>query len=264
MAQITAALVKELREATSLGMMDCKKALDATDGDMEAAQALLREKFKTKLEARSARSTTEGLVRIQIADDAKSGAMVEIQCETDFCSRNDEFRAMADRQIAMAFVAPTGPIEATAEMTADVQAAFAKIGENMSYARGIKLEAAQIGSYLHHNEKVGVLVALDGEVDEEVVQGLCQHIAFSNPLAILPEDVDPELVAKEKEFALKEAIDSGKPAEIAEKMVAGKMRKFLSQNALMEQNYVKDEKQTIKGMLGGKVVTAFARYAVGE
>ena len=109
-----------------------------------------------------------------------------------------------------------------------------------------------------------MIVALDGEVDADVMSGLCQHIAFSNPLAITSDDVPAELIAKEREYALKEAVDSGKPQEIAEEMVEGKMRKFLSQNALMEQPFVKDDKQSIKQMLGGKVVVAFARYSVGE
>jgi len=262
MPAITAAMVKELREATSLGMMDCKKALDECDGDMQAAQDYLREKFKTKMETRSARATSEGLVRIKMS--ATTATMVEIQCETDFCSLNDDFRAMADKELEMADALAVGEITPTEEMTTLVQDCFAKIGENMSFAKGVKIEGAQVGSYLHHNEKVGVTVALDGEVSEEVMSGLCQHIAFSNPLAITSDDVPAELVAKEREYAMKEAVDSGKPEEIAMKMVEGKMRKFLSQNALMEQPFVKDDKQSIKQMLGGKVVVAFARYSVGE
>ena len=144
-----------------------------------------------------------------------------------------------------------------------VQAALAKIGENMSYARGVKIEAPRVGAYLHHNKKVGVLVGVDGEVSDETLNDLCMHIAFTDPMGIRPEDIPAALVEKEKEFARQEAIDSGKPPEIAEKMVQGKMRKFLAERALLEQDFVRDDKKKVKDVLGGLKVKAFARFAVG-
>jgi len=163
----------------------------------------------------------------------------------------------------LAAAAPAGRVEATDAMTQAVQATLAKIGENMSYARGVKIAAPAIGTYLHHNRKVGVVVGLDQAVDDETLSGLCMHIAFADPMGIRPEDVPAELVEKEKAFARQEAIDSGKPAEIAEKMVAGKIRKFLAERALLEQAYVRDDKKHVKDILGGATVTAFARFAVG-
>ncbi len=261
---ITAAMVKELREATGLGMMDCKKALDETGGDIAAAQDMLRAKGLTTAEKKAGRATKEGRVGIKLADDKTSAAIVEVQCETDFCSRNDEFVGMVADLTDLAYQANDGEVAADETITTRMQASLAKIGENMSYARGQKISAAKIGTYLHHNNKVGVIVGVDGEVADETLSDLCMHIAFANPMGITTDDVPAELVAKEREIAKAQAIESGKPAEIAEKMVDGKMRKYLAANALMEQPFVKDDKKTIKEILAGQTVTAFARYAVGE
>ena len=263
MAAITAALVKELREATGLGMMDCKRALDETDGDIQAAQDMLRTKGLTTAEKKAGRATKEGLVGIKVADDGSAAAMIEIQCETDFCARNDEFKAMASDVLEMAFAAETGTIEPNDEINTRLQAALAKIGENMSYARGVKIAAPQIGQYLHHNGKVGVLVGLDGDLPCETVADLCMHIAFADPMGITADDVPADIVEKEKEIAKQQAIESGKPAEIAEMMVAGKIKKFLAARALLEQPFVKDDKKQVKDILGEVTVTAFARFAVG-
>ena len=261
---ITAAMVKELREATGLGMMDCKKALDETDGDIAAAQDMLRAKGLTTAEKKAGRATKEGRVGIKLADDKTSAAIVEVQCETDFCSRNDEFVDMVGDLTDLVYRASDGEVPADETITTRLQDALAKIGENMSYARGQKISAAKIGTYLHHNNKVGVVVGVDGEVADETLSDLCMHIAFANPMGITTDDIPADLVAKEREIAKAQAIESGKPAEIAEKMVDGKMRKYLAANALMEQPFVKDDKKTVKEILAGQTVTAFVRYAVGE
>ena len=261
MAEITAAMVKALRDETGRGMMECKKALQEADGDVEAARDLLRKKGLVKAEKRAERTTGEGLIAIKLLDG--SAVMIQATCETDFCARNDEFQAMVDRLVELAAEAPAGPIEANDTMRDAVQAVQAKTGENMAYGRGVKIQAPRIGTYLHHNRKVGVIVGLDGEIDEETLSGVCMHIAFANPVAITPEDVPADLVEKEKKFATQEAIDSGKPPQIAEKIVAGKMRKFLAERALLEQDYVRDDKKKVKEILGGATVTAFARFAVG-
>ena len=261
MAEITAAMVKALRDETGQGMMECKKALQEAGGDGEAAKDLLRKKGLVKAEKKSGRATSEGLIAIRTFDGG--AVMVEARCETDFCARNDEFQAMLAKLVDMAADAPAGPIAATDAMNDAVQATLTKVGENMSYGRGVKIEAPRIGTYLHHNNKVGVVVGVDGEVSDETLADLCMHIAFSDPLAIAPEDVPAEMVEKEKAFATQQAIDSGKPAEIAEKMVAGKLRKFLAANALLEQPFVRDEKKQVKELLAGATVTAFARFAVG-
>ena len=241
MAEITAAMVKTLREQTSQGMMECKKALQEANGDVEAARDILRKKGLVKAEKKADRATSEGLIGIRKLDGA--AVMVEARCETDFCARNDEFQAMLAKLVD--------------------QAALAKISENMSFARGIKIAAPRIGTYLHHNKKVGVVVGVEGEISDETLSDLCMHIAFADPMGINSADVPAELVEKERRFAREEAIASGKPAEIAEKMVEGKIRKFLADRALVEQLFIRDDKKKVKDILGKAKVVAFARYAVG-
>ena len=261
MAEITAAMVKALRDDTGQGMMECKKALQETDGDVQAAKDLLRKKGLVKAETKADRATSEGLIAVKALDGA--AVMVEARCETDFCARNEEFQAMVGKLADLAADAPAGEVAATDAMEQAVQDAFAKIGENMSYGRGIKIEAARIGTYLHHNKKVGVLIGVDGEVTDETLTDLCMHIAFTNPMGIGPDDIPADVLEKERNFARQQAIDSGKPAEIAEKIVEGKMRKFLAGNALLEQPFVRDDKKKVKDLLGGATIAAFARFAVG-
>lgn len=261
MAEITTALIKALREETNQGMMECKKALTETNGDVEAAKDLLRKKGLVKAGEKATRVIKEGLIGMKVLPGA--AVMVEVRCESDFCARNDVFGAMVTKVVELAAAAPAGPIAATPAMEAAVQEAFAKIGENMSYARGVKIVAPRIGSYLHHNKKVGVLVGLEGEVTDQTLNDLCMHIAFADPVAIRPEDVPAELVEKERAFAAEEAAASGKPAEIVAKMVEGKVRKFLASNALLEQPFVRDEKMKVSQIVGKAKVVAFARFAVG-
>ncbi len=263
MAQITAAMVKALREETSQGMMECKKALEEAQGDMQAAKDLLRKKGLVTAEKKADRATSEGLIGMAMAGDKKAAAMVEVRCETDFCARNDVFSSMVAKVADLAMAEPAGQVAATSQIKDAVQGALAKIGENMSFARGVKIAASRIGAYLHHNKKVGVLVGIEGEIADEVLADLCMHIAFSNPLAIDPSGVPAELVEKERKFAAEQAAESGKPANIVEKMVTGKVNKFLADNALIEQPFVKDDKKKVKDILGKAKVTAFARFAVG-
>ncbi len=262
MAEVTAAQVKALRDETGLGMMDCKKALEEAGGDIGSARDLLRKKGLTTAQKKAGRPTKEGLVAI-FEEDTTAAAMVEIQCETDFCSRNEEFRNMVADIVRMAYSHGDGPVEPTDEMTQRLEETLGKTGENMSYARGVKISAGKIGKYIHHNGKVGVLVGIDGQIDDEVLNDLCMHIAFADPMGISPDDIPADLVEKEKEIAKQQAIDSGKPPEIAEKMVMGKIRKFLAERALLEQQFVKDDKKKIKEILGGATITSFARFAVG-
>ena len=262
MADITASMVKALREETSQGMMECKKALTECNGDMEAAKDLLRQKGLVKAEKKAERETSEGLVRIHVSDDSSVATIVEVKCETDFCSRNDEFQTMADAVLALAMEADAGDIVASDAMTTLVHDCFGKIGENMSFGRGMKLAGAKVGHYLHHDNKTGVIVAVDKDVDADMLRKVSQHIAFSDPLGIVEADLPAELMEKEAAFAKQEAIDSGKNEEIAEKMVVGKMRKFVAQHALMEQAFVHDDKKSVREILGGATVTGFARFAL--
>ena len=269
MAEITAAAVMALREETGLGMMACKKALQEANGDVEVARTELRKKGAQVQVAKAGRTTKEGLVGIKVSADRKTGAMVEVRCETDFCARNDEFVGMVNAVLGMAYDAPAGNIEATAAMTARLQETLAKIGENMSYGRGVKMQAGKIGSYLHFNNKVGVMIGVEGELSDEVIMDICMHAAFADPMGVTPDDIPADVVAKEKEFAINQAMESGKPKEIAEKMVAGKIRKFLEERALTEQLIAREDKygkKQVKELLGAAKITAFvlgARNADG-
>jgi elongation factor Ts len=264
MAEVTASMVKALRELTGQGMMECKKALQEANGDVEGARDILRKKGLATAEQKAGRATKEGLIGIRVSDDGTSAAMVEVQCETDFCARNEVFRATVNSVAALAASAEQdGEVSATEGISAAVQDALAKIGENMAYARGVKLSAPRVGSYLHHNGKVGVIVGVDGELDEETLANLCMHVAFADPMGVTRDDIPADLVEREKAIAHDQATQSGKPPQIAEKIVTGKVNKFLAANALLEQPYVRDDKKKVKDVLGGAKVTAFARYAVG-
>jgi elongation factor Ts len=264
MAEITAAMVKALREDTGQGMMECKKALGETNGDVQAAKDLLRARGLLKAEKKSARAASEGLIEIIVSPDNKAGTMVEVNCETDFCARNDVFRAMVAEVAKKAAAGAAGEVPASDAITAAVQQAFNKIGENMRFVRGIKLSGEQVGGYKHHNSKVGVLVALKGTVSPTLLSELCMHIAFHRPMGIRAEDIPAEVIEHEKAVAKAAAIEQGKPEAIAEKMVVGKVRKFCEENCLMEQKFIKDEEKTVKQVLGEAQVVAFARYELGE
>ncbi len=265
MAEITASMVKDLRRETGLGMMDCKKALQESDGDFDAARDLLRKKGLATAEKKAARPTSEGLIGIATAQTggAASAAMVEIRCETDFCARNDEFKQMVEWLADKALQLEAGQIEPTDEMNEQLQATLAKIGENMSFARGVKIEAPHVGTYVHHDGKVGVVVGIDGEVTERTLSDLCMHIAFADPVGITTDDVPADLVEKERAIASEQAAESGKPPEIVEKIVTGKVNKFLAENALLEQPFVRDDKKQIKEVIGDAKIVSFARFAVG-
>ncbi len=262
MAEITATQVKALRDMTGQGMMECKKALTEVAGDIDAAVNLLRKRGLAQAEKKAVRKATEGLVTVH-AQDGKA-AMVEVVCETDFCARNEVFQSMVQKIAELAGAAGDGPVEATDEINQAVQECFNTIGENMRYSRGVNISAATVGHYIHHNSKVGVLVGVEGEIAPETLSDLCMHIAFSDPLGLSVDDVPADVVEREKLLASEQAAESGKPPQVVEKIVTGKVSKFLAANALLEQPFVKDEKKKVKDVLGSAKVTAFARFVVGE
>ncbi|KPK82782.1 MAG: hypothetical protein AMJ81_09220 [Phycisphaerae bacterium SM23_33] len=262
MAEITAAKVKALRERTGQGMMECKKALVETEGDMDAAVELLRKRGLAAAEKKAGREAKEGLVAVCRSDGG--AAMVEVVCETDFCARNEEFQKMVEVVASLAAAAPEGPVEATKEISQVVQACFNKIGENMRYSRGVKISAPTVGHYLHHNRKVGVVVGLEGEIAPETLNELCMHIAFADPMAITLDEIPAEVVERERRIAAEQAAEAGKPPQVVEKIVQGKVRKFLTTQALLEQAFVKDEKKKVKEILGQAKVKTFARFAIGQ
>ncbi|NND60676.1 MAG: elongation factor Ts [Gammaproteobacteria bacterium] len=269
---ITAAMVKELRERTGAGMMDCKKALTETGGDIDAAVDLMRKSGAAKADKKASRVAAEGVVIIE--RDNNRAAIVEVNCETDFVAGGDDFRDFASA-VAQAVLANAPDNDgALADIALDSgknldetrRELIAKIGENIQVRRfGVLESKGPLGTYVHGNDKIGVLVALDGG-DEDLARDVAMHIAWSNPSCLRPEDVPAELVAKEKEILVEQARGEGKPDNIIEKMVGGRLNKFLNEVSLLGQAFVKDPKVNVGKLLGaaGSVVDGYLRFEVGE
>jgi elongation factor Ts len=270
---ITAAMVKELREITSAGMMDCKKALAETDGDMDAAIEFLRKKGMAGADKKAGRVAAEGVIAIAISDDKKTAAIAEVNCETDFVAKGDEFKGFADEIAGIALANKTTDIDAI--MNASMASGksvdetrrelIAKIGENMGVRRIEIIETnGEVGKY-QHGEKIGVAVAMEGG-DETLIRDVAMHVAASKPQAVSADDLDAEIVEKERKFQIEQAQESGKPMEIIEKMIEGRMRKYLQEITLLGQNFVKDPDQTVEKLLkaNSASVSTFVRLEVGE
>jgi elongation factor Ts len=271
---ISAALVKELRERTSAGMMECKKALVETNGDIESAVEYLRKAGMAKADKKADRTAAEGLIVIETAGDAKKAAMVEVNCETDFVAKDDNFQKFA-KEVA-AIVLNNTPADLDALLATKMQSGdsvqdtikglIAKIGENMSVRRFVIMEssAGTIGSY-SHGSRIGVLVDIEGG-DAELAKDIAMHVAASKPECVSAEQVPGELIDKEKEIFSAQAAESGKPADIIEKMVTGRINKFLKEITLLGQPFVKDPDTTVEKLLKSKSanVVAFSRFEVGE
>ena len=271
MAAITASMVAELRAKTDAPMMECKKALTEADGDMAKAEELLRVKLGNKASKAATRVTAEGLIGLYISDDGKKGALLEVNCETDFVAKNDDFIGFV-AQVAQ-LVAEKNPADVAAlselplaEGTVEsVRAALVgKIGENMSIRRFQRFETAnKLASYVHGG-RIGVLVEFSGA--DEVGKDLAMHIAATKPQALDADGVPAELIATERSVAEQKAAESGKPAEIVAKMVEGSVQKFLKEVTLLSQPFVKNDKQSVAQMLKeqGADIQRFALYVVGE
>jgi elongation factor Ts len=266
---ITASMVKELREITGLGMMDCKRALTESDGNMDAAIETLRKSSALKASKKADRTASEGLLGLRVADDGSYGVLVEVNIETDFAARNDKFIAFVARVRDLAFERRTSDV---AKLLADGLGAEREtlvqgIGENISVRRIALLEApgGRIASYLHADNRKGALVALVGG-DEELGRDLAMHVTAINPMVVAGSDLSPDVVAKEREIFTAQAQDSGKPADIIAKMVEGRVRKFLAEVSLLDQPFVKDADVRIGQLLTQKKArcTGFVRFEVGE
>jgi elongation factor Ts len=261
MAEISAGLVKELRELTGLGMMECKKALSEAGGDLRKAEELLRIKSGAKASKAATRVAAEGVIGAHVSADGRTGALVELNCETDFVTKNEEFVAFA-RELAEA-AAAGGDLSSPA-LEQRRQALVQKIGENMTVRRSKRLQAkGKLALYLH-GTKIGVLVDYEGP--EEVGKDVAMHIAFAKPQHLTKAEVPADVVSREREIQLARAKESGKPPEIAAKMVEGSLNKFLGEITLMGQPFVKDDKQSVEKMLAAKKakVNAYAFFVVGE
>jgi elongation factor Ts len=270
MAEITAAAVKELRERTGLGMMECKKALVESNGDLELAIENMRKAGSMKAAKKASRTAAEGLVMTKVADDGSYGMMIEVNSETDFAARDENFSSFVSSVLDQAFDARETDVAKLLEngVEAQRQALVQKIGENITVRRLTALgeEPGQlIGSYVHSNNKIAVLVALAGG-SEDVAKDVAMHVAATNPLVANPEDVPADVLKKEGEIYTAQAAESGKPADIVEKMVSGRLRKYIEEVSLTEQAFVKDPDIKIGKLVkdAGGTVTDFVRYMVGE
>ncbi|MDE3012161.1 MAG: elongation factor Ts [Pseudomonadota bacterium] len=273
MAEITAGMVKELRELTGLGMMECKKALAEADGDLKAAEDLLRIRSGAKASKAAGRVAAEGVVAAFVSADGKTGALVEVNCETDFVGKNEDFVGFA-KGIAQA-VASTGITDVAALADTGLpaggtiedarKALVMKLGENMSVRRAVRVQTAGVLATYLHGARIGVLIDLEGG-DEALGKDLAMHIAASKPLCVSSEQVDPALLARERDIYTAQAAESGKPADIVAKMVDGRIAKYLAEVTLLGQDFVKDPEQKVEKLLKsrGAKVNAFHMFIVGE
>lgn len=272
MGNITASMVKELRDRTGLGMMDCKKALSEADGDMDKAIDDLRKASGVKAAKKASRVAAEGVVLTKIAEDGNYGVIVEVNSETDFAARDNNFLDFAQQALELAYANNeadvAGLLDAGLEDTRS--ALVQKIGENCNLRRIERMQftdesAGIVESYVHSNNRIAVLISVIGG-DEALARDVAMHIAAVNPLVIKAEDVPEEEIAKETEIYSAQARESGKPEEIIEKMISGRLRKFVAEVSLLEQPFVKDPDVTVGKLLkdADASVVAFVRFEVGE
>lgn len=264
---ISAKEVMSLRNKTGLAMMECKKALTEAGGDVEKAEDLLRKKLKGKMETKTDRVAGEG--RIGIAVDGDKAAIIELKAETDFTAKNENFIKATDELAALALA--SGSPEPSAEMNAIIDNLRITTGENISIGRIETLSGGEgstvYGQYVHHDGKTGVLIQAQGELADDTARQIAMHVAAAmpRPLGLSADDIPTDLVEKEKKFRIEQAIESGKPESIAEKIVEGGMRKFFEEVALLEQDFIMDTSKKIKELVGsGGSLSSFKRWQVGE
>jgi elongation factor Ts len=272
MAEITASMVKELRERTDAPMMDCKKALSEADGDMDRAEEILRVRFGNKASKAAGRVAAEGTVGVSISADGKTGAMIEVNSETDFCAKNDDFLAYVRELAVVVEKSNPADIDAVAALPMNGSTAedvrtqlVGKIGENITPRRFVRLSAqGKLASYVH-GSKIGVIVDVVGG-DDTLGKDIAMHIAAAKPKSLDASGVDAALIEAERRVAIEKAKEAGKPDAMLEKIADGTVQKFLKEVTLLSQNFVKDDKVTIEQLLKSKgaSVASFTMYTVGE
>lgn len=267
MAAITAAQVKELRERTGLGMMECKKALVEAEGDIERAIDDLRKSSGLKAAKKAGRTAAEGVVLVQVGEDNKRALALEVNSETDFVARDENFLAFAREVLATAFERGETDIAKLMEgpLEEKRQALVQKIGENISVRRAVQVEGAVVGGYVHSNNKLAAMVALSAG-DEELARDLAMHVTAVSPRVVKPEDMPQEEVDREKDIIRAQPDMAGKPEEIVEKMITGRIGKFLKEHSLVEQPFVKNPDQKVGALVkaAGADILSFVRLEVGE
>ena len=267
MTQITAALVKELRERTGQGMMDCKKALEAAGGDIEKAIDDMRAAGAIKAAKKAGNIAAEGAIAVKVSDDNKTAVIIEVNSQTDFLAMQDDFKGFVAESLEQAFAKGyTDAAPLIEEREAAREALVAKTGENVNIRRLSRIEGDVLGAYLHGN-RIGAVVVLKGG-NEELARDIAMHVAASNPQIVTPDEVSEDVIAKEKEIFLQLNEDKikGKPENVVENMVKGRINKFLSEISLVSQAFIKDPDVTVGKLAeqGNAEVLAFVRYEVGE
>lgn len=268
---ISASMVKELRERTGAGMMECKKALTQANGDMEAAIEQMRKSGAAKAVKKAGRVAAEGVIKVALSDDAKEVAIVEVNCETDFVGKDENFLAFSDKIVAAILANKPADIaalmgEGEGSLEADRAALVAKIGENIQVRRfEVKATGGDLFASYQHGSRIGVVVDLKGG-DANLAKDIAMHIAASRPVCVDESGVPAELIEKEKAIFVAQAEESGKPPEIIEKMIGGRLKKYLGEITLVGQPFVKDSDQTVGKLLksNGAEVVDFIRFEVGE
>lgn len=267
---ISAKDVMNLRNKTGLAMMECKKALQEANGDVEQAETLLRKKLKGKMETRTDRVAGEGRVEVAVSDDGSAAALVKVKAETDFTAKNQKFVDTVKQIAQLALEADAGDVSPTDEMLALIDDLRISTGENISIDRIEKLVGepgkTQYGYYVHHDGKTGSLVEAQGDVDNDILRQLAMHVTavVPRPLGLTSEDIPGDMIEKERKFRIEQAVESGKPQEIAEKMVEGGMKKFFSEVALLDQPFVMDPSKAVRDLIGSAQLSNFRRWQVGE
>jgi elongation factor Ts len=261
--------VMKLRDATGLPMMACKAALVEAGGNFEKAEDLLRKQLKGKMDGKTDRAAGEG--RIAIAVSREAATIIELRAETDFTAKNEKFVNTAKKIAELSIESHAGDVQPSDQMKSLVDEIRITTGENISFARGHKLlqdpSSGAFGSYVHHDGKTGVLIQAEGSISDETLRQICMHVtaAVPRPQGVSADDVPADVIDKERRFRIDQAMESGKPKEIAEKMVEGGMRKFFEEVALVEQPFIMDPTKKVKDIVGPKArIIGFLRWQVGE
>lgn len=267
MANISASMVKELRERTGLGMMECKKALVEAEGDIEKAIDDMRKASGLKAAKKASRTAADGVVRVRVADDNSYAVVLEVNSETDFVARDDNFLGFVDAVLAKAFADKQSDVAAlmAGELESAREALVQKIGENISVRRVVVVEGAMVDAYVHSTNRIATIVSLTAG-DSEVARDVAMHVAAVNPRVAKPEDMPQEELDREKEIIMAQPDMEGKPQEIKEKMAGGRIKKYLSENSLVEQAFVKNPEITVGKLIkdAGADLNGFVRLEVGE
>ena len=266
MAAFSTSMIKDLRDRTGLGMMECKRALTASDGDINKAIDDLRKSSGIKAAKKAGRIAADGIIAVKMSEDNKRGVMIEVNTETDFAARDDSFIGFVNESLDKAFDTDKFVFEEfIVNMEEARHALVQKIGENISIRRVEILSSTVVGNYIHSNKRIGVMVALE-KGDTEVAKDVAMHIAASNPQVVDPEDMPDHLVQKEKEIFIAQAKESGKSDEIINKMINGRINKFLSESSLLNQPFVKNPEMTVGELVKNSdaKILSFSRFEVGE